>query len=190
MKIKNYRRAIQLRCAVQTKFGAHTWANHAQLFWLASGRENPHQCHAICHNMTPIALWMTARACQERNQPRCYQINPDASKCCHIVLWAFPLAISKRGKQLSLEFTDVSLSYSMRNMCLEVVSIETRSKDLLEAMFLQSKAISIWCMARAFTSIQKMIANAANVESHQALSRRRSSPTLYPRFALHIENRV
>jgi hypothetical protein len=75
-------------------------------------------------------------------------------------------------------------------MCLEIVSIETQSKDLLETMFLQSEAMSLCCMARAFTSIQNLIADAANVEFHQALSRRRSSPTLYPRFALHIENRV
>lgn len=83
----------------QSSERAHTWVSHAQFFWLASGRENPHQCHAICHNMTPIALWMTAIACQERNQVQCYQIDPNASKCYHKVPWvpwAFPLAISKR----------------------------------------------------------------------------------------------
>jgi len=62
MKIKNYRREGQLRCAAKTKFRKSSrLSKSCSIFWLASGRENPHQCHAICHNMTPIALWMTAK---------------------------------------------------------------------------------------------------------------------------------
>ena len=63
----------------------HTWVGHAQLYWLASGRENPHQCHAICHNMTPIALWMTSVACQERHHTTSSTMLSNWSKCIEML---------------------------------------------------------------------------------------------------------